>query len=117
MSRFFKPSEMACKCGCGGTINDNELYTYLDIARDFADIPFVINSGYRCEAHNKAVGGKPTSSHTKGLAVDIKATTSTQRAKILHGLVLAGFTRIGIAKSFIHADLDTDKSQDVCWLY
>lgn len=116
MSRFFKPSEMACGC-CGKCEMNEDLYTYLDIAREFADVPFIINSGYRCEAHNKAIGGKPTSSHIKGLAVDIKATTSTQRSKILHGLVLAGFTRIGIAKDFIHADLDTDKVQDVCWLY
>ena len=117
MSKYFKPSEMACKCGCGKSYMDNDIYTYLDIAREFADVPFVINSGYRCEKHNKAVGGKETSSHLKGLAVDIKATTSRDRAKIIHGLVLAGFTRIGIGREFVHADMDMDKSQDVMWLY
>ena len=28
-----------------------------------------------------------------------------------------GFTRIGIANSFIHVDLDFDKSQNVIWTY
>ena len=31
----------------------------------------VINSGYRCPELNKAVGGVPTSQHTKGEAVDV----------------------------------------------
>jgi len=117
MSRYFKNEEFTCKCGCGLNNFDKETLISLDIAREFADTPFVINSGCRCEKHNKAVGGKETSSHLKGFAVDIKAITSIQRSRILHGLVLAGFTRIGIAKSFIHADMDVDKAQDVCWLY
>ena len=33
--------------------------------------PIIINSGYRSEAVNKAVGGVPTSNHTTGCAVDI----------------------------------------------
>ena len=35
------------------------------------DAPIIINSGYRSEAVNKAVGGVPTSNHTTGCAVDI----------------------------------------------
>ena len=35
------------------------------------DYPIIINSGYRSEAVNKAVGGVPTSNHTTGCAVDI----------------------------------------------
>ena len=31
----------------------------------------VINSGYRCPELNKAVGGVPTSQHTKGEAADV----------------------------------------------
>ena len=33
--------------------------------------PIIINSGFRSEAVNKAVGGVPTSNHTTGCAVDI----------------------------------------------
>ena len=35
------------------------------------DIPFVISSGYRCEALNKAVGGVANSYHLQGKACDI----------------------------------------------
>lgn len=34
--------------------------------------PIIINSGYRSPKVNKAIGGKPTSSHQYGLAVDFK---------------------------------------------
>lgn len=35
--------------------------------------PIIITSGFRSSELNKAVGGKPTSQHTKGEAVDITA--------------------------------------------
>lgn len=35
------------------------------------DIPFVISSGYRCEALNKAVGGVANSYHLQGKACDL----------------------------------------------
>lgn len=39
--------------------------------RDAWDEPLAINSGYRCQEVNKAVGGVPTSQHTKGEAADV----------------------------------------------
>ena len=36
------------------------------------DDPIIINSGYRSEAVNKAVGGAPSSNHLSGCAADIK---------------------------------------------
>lgn len=39
--------------------------------RDLYGKPMKINSGYRCDSLNKAVGGVPTSQHTKGEAADI----------------------------------------------
>ena len=36
------------------------------------DEPIVINSGFRSEAVNKAVGGSPTSNHLTGCAADIR---------------------------------------------
>lgn len=86
-------------------------------ARSIAKIPFVINSGYRTPLHNTRVGGSPNSSHMKGLAADIRVTSDSERAKILGALIKAGFTRIGIARNFIHVDSDFDKSQNVFWLY
>ena len=99
-----------------GNMNQ-EFLLKLDEAREKADIPFVINSAYRTPEHNAKIGGKPNSSHLKGLAVDISVTNSTQRFIVLKALIQVGFHRIGVAKTFIHVDDDKDKSQQVIWTY
>ena len=43
----------------------------LDPLREWYGKPIHIESGYRCPALNKAVGGVPTSYHLKGCAADI----------------------------------------------
>ena len=88
----------------------------LDEAREFAGIPFIINSAYRSPSHPESIKN-PTSSHIKGLAVDIKAKDSITRFKVLDALIAVGFNRIGIAGTFIHVDLDLDKSHNVIWTY
>ena len=92
-----------------GLLMDNDFVLLLNEARKMANIPFIINSGYRSKHHNSLVGGKSDSSHLKGLAVDIKCTNSRDRYIILHSLIYCGFHRIGINKSFIHVDMDERK--------
>ena len=113
----FDMSEFMCSCGCRGNDMDSRFLGKLDYARAQAGVPFVINSGYRCATHNKTVGGKPTSAHTTGHAVDIAVANSHQRFKILEALIRANFQRIGIAKTFIHVDDDQTKPKEVTWLY
>ena len=115
--KYFKQIEFASpdKKGSGALMHKGMLLA-LDNARELADTPFNINSGYRTVKHNKAEGGKYDSSHLIGWAVDISCKTSVNREKIIRGLILAGFKRIGIAKTFIHADMDPDKP-DCIWLY
>ena len=105
---YFKLSEFDCPC-CGKNNISKDLIDKLNVARYMAKTAFVINSGYRCEKHNKSVGGSKDSSHLKGLAVDIKATSGTKRFIIAKALFDAGFDRIGIVKTFIHCDIDNDK--------
>ena len=95
---------------------DVDFLIKLDKAREFAKVPFVINSAYRSPEHKESIKN-PTSSHIKGLAVDIKATDSRTRYKVLNALMHVGFNRIGIADTFIHVDDDKDKSQQVIWTY
>jgi len=107
MSKYFKEIEYNM---------DLDFLSKLDKAREYAGIPFVINSAYRSPDHPESIKN-PTSSHIKGLAVDIKANNSRTRYKVLEALIHVGFNRIGIADSFIHVDDDKEKSSNVIWTY
>jgi uncharacterized protein YcbK (DUF882 family) len=113
--KYFKLSEFDDAPGTGKNMK-KEFLTKLDKARAIADVPFKITSGYRSKETNKRVGGVSTSSHLKGLAADISCKDSSTRQKIVNALIQVGFTRIGIADTFIHCDTDKDKN-DAIWLY
>jgi len=102
--------------GSGKKVSD-ELISMLDIARKKYGKSVVINSGYRTPEHNKSVGGTPESSHIKGLAADIACNNSTDSFKLEGVLREVGFKRIGMGSTFIHVDIDKDKSQNVLWTY
>lgn len=112
---FFEEHEFECSC-CERVVVSRELVLMLDLARELAETAFVITSGYRCKKHNQDVGGVKNSSHLKGLAVDIAVPDNVTRLKILRGLIIAGFRRIGIGKDFIHVDIDSTKPNNI-WLY
>lgn len=121
--KYFKLSEFDCPFeeGSGSKMN----YTFLeklDQARGLAGIPFKITSGYRTKEYNEDLirrnyKASKNSSHLKALASDISVKDSKSRFIVFNSLLLAGFTRIGIADTFIHVDLDTDKTQNVIWTY
>ena len=103
---------------------DESLLQMLDEVREKFDKPIHITSGYRTYAHNEKVGGKIPdengnggSSHLKGLAVDIACNNSVNRFDLINCLIEVGFSRIGIADGFIHADIDSNKSRGVMWTY
>ena len=102
--------------GSGKNMSD-ELLHMLDATRKKFGKPIKINSGYRSKAHNKLVGGTSGSSHLKGLAVDIACNNSVDRFNLCEVLREIGFKRIGVGKTFIHIDIDKNKSQHVMWLY
>ncbi len=109
--------EFRCKgknC-CGGKVSlDSEFFSRARRARVISGCPYVINSGYRCEKHNKEEGST-SRNHTSGKAMDIQAEDGPTRGRILKGLYAAGFVRVGIGKTFIHAD--TSKDVESCWIY
>lgn len=164
--KYFKESEFLCKCDnsdCPGKefLVLSDTVTKLDKARDIFGEPIILNSAERCWAHNKAVGGSPTSSHLvedseagmtqKCRALDIRHETdqeiydalswkngdlngsemfwymlqvigdpsnfNNETVRILRSLIMAGFTRFGIAKNFIHVDTDINKHSHVVWTY
>lgn len=100
-----------------GQMMSKKLLSKLDMIREELGKPIHINSGYRTEAHNKKVGGTSKSSHLKGLAVDISCKNSLDRFKLVDLFMKYEITRIGVADTFIHIDIDKDKSQHVMWTY
>ena len=115
--KYFIKEEFECPC-CGECHMDMGFMLRLDRARYTAGVPFIINSGYRCEKHNMEVpGASETSSHPKGLAVDIKCTDSGIRYNMRQALIAEGFTRMGTRKDFIHVDDDRSKPQRKDWVY
>lgn len=117
-AKYFTEAEFRkCTPPCSLQDMSQTLMTRLDNARYQAGIPFVLNSCYRSVAYEKSKGRAGTSSHTKGLAVDIRCNSDANRYKIVTALLDNGFTRIGIGKTYIHADIDTAKTQKVIWHY
>lgn len=54
----------------------------LDPLRKSWGSPLRVNSGYRCPALNKAVGGATGSHHVRGMAADVTAGSRAKNAKL-----------------------------------
>lgn len=75
----FEVSDKAKELNINNEINSQEIKdaikslvdSVLQPLRDAWGKPLAINSGYRCKELNAAVGGVPTSQHTKGEAADV----------------------------------------------
>ena len=120
LSENFLRREFVCPC-CGKEEIKDDLVFRLQIARDATRVyhayyVMIINSGWRCEKHNREVGGSETSAHLKGLAADIKCEDSKTRFHLLTGLLKAGFNRIEVGGKHIHVDTDKTKDKEVLWL-
>ncbi len=121
-TRNIKRHEVICPC-CKQERMVQLFIDFLQAGRDIAGIPFHFNSGWRCIFHNRILGSKDTSSHIKGLAVDISAKTPGIRMTIVRSLILAAemyeerFAEYGYRlriiiypkKGFIHVDIDPVK--------
>ena len=107
-TKNFKVSEFACK-HCGENKVQQKLINMLQIIRDEAGIPIRVNSGYRCEVHNKNVGGVKGSQHTLGVAADLSCAKG---AKFLLNIVQKLYNEKKLPdlqfckeyKSWIHVD-------------
>lgn len=115
--KYFKKKDFDCKCGCGLNNINQELVDNLNTLRELLKEPIIINSACRCLKHNKNIGSSDTSTHLKGLAVDISAKNSNYRYKLLKVILFFGIKRVGIEKDFIHIDIDKEKFQDLIFLY
>ena len=127
ISKNFTHGEVACKCGgCRGAAKISpDLIVRLQAMRDEYG-PIRVNSGVRCRKHPESKA-RPTSSHVPadhgdsegrvGHAVDIWTPNSGRRFRLLAAAIAAGFTRIGLGKTFLHLDNARKKAQNVAWDY
>lgn len=115
LSRHFKLEEFACRCGCETTAEDidTNLVYQLQKLRDAFGLPLKINSGYRCPAHNKAIGGAKYSQHKLGKAVDIDTTHffPADRYRLMQLVFRLGtFRGVLVYPTFIHLDTRSGNS-------
>lgn len=91
----------------------------LDRLRDFLGFPLFVSSAFRPVDYELKRGRNGKSAHCKGLAIDLKCSDSQKRFQIVAAALSPGFmfTRIGIAPTFIHLDIDDTLPQCVMWLY
>ena len=80
IGNYFEDYEFACKCNRHNVVDgknvldhviDKRLVDVLDKIRERVGRPVYIESGYRCEDHNREVGGVTNSQHVLGTAADI----------------------------------------------
>lgn len=102
---FFSRSEMQCRCGCGGADIDLKFGGRLDRLRMLLGKPVVVLSGFRCEAHNAAVGGAKGSYHVKGRAADLwYGERQVRLSELYEAARMAGMTGFGFYGRFLHVD-------------
>ena len=58
--------------------NMKRVCEWLEVLRERAGTPIIINSGYRSPQLNKKIGGVPTSNHLTGCAADIRVENMEQ---------------------------------------
>ena len=116
LSKHFTTKEFECQCAnddCIDQIIECSLIEKLEAIRQEIAIPIKVTSGFRCTKHQEALRNSGTltvvakkSTHELGQAADIKAQMPIDE---LEKVCAKHFQSIGIAKTFLHCDLRTDK--------
>lgn len=117
ISKNFKRSEFACKCGCGMDTVDYALLHGLEALRENlttlagSDVRIRITSGNRCRTYNDKVGGEVFSQHLRSRAADIQCEqlVDGQWEPIAPGIIAdeaekLPFGGVGRYNTFTHVD-------------
>lgn len=116
LSKHFNVREFRCKCGRNHNTEINpELISKLEVLyKQLNCKKIIVNSGYRCSAHDKAVGGNGCGQHTKGNAADIvcygadgKIISTKKVACEAQEVGFGGIGNIDSTYTAIHVDVRT----------
>lgn len=76
----------------------------LEPVRERLGKPIMVNSGFRCPVHNRAVGGATGSQHVKGEAADVRFQDSRFKVQDLAKAIVANGTwdQLILYPTFVH---------------
>lgn len=143
LSPHLTTGEVTCRDGCGYGLAaaewPPELPAHFELMRYLVGRPLYVTSGARCEIHNANSGGKENSAHRRLHALDLAASGGRDRIELilattiatsitsaaispaegleLYRKTLAAIRGLGIARGFIHVDLDDDLPRPAAWTY
>lgn len=108
LSPHFTSDDFDCKCSlptCDHTLIDDDLIDGLEMLWVRVD-GLWLSSGFRCGAHNRAVGGEPGSYHMLGKAGDAQSHSLPQQVQTIAGSIFVFKNGgIGRGKTFTHLDV------------
>lgn len=120
LSEHFFSEEFVCSCPCNMVRIELRIVDALEKLREFInDLPITILSGYRCAAHNKAVGGVENSAHKHGVGADVRVDAMSAEDLFRKAKELGIFTGIGLSveDNYVHVDVMDRPVPLVCWGY
>ena len=104
---YFRPKELACKCGCNTNEFDDEFLVTLNVIREECGFSFPLSSAYRCPLHPIEARKETLGAHCSGKAVDILCTGESA-LEVIRVAQAHGINRIGVQQKgggrFIHLD-------------
>lgn len=105
LSENFNLKEFECPC-CHTVLLNPLLVLKLQKLRDEWGLPLIITSGYRCDLHNREVGGVIRSLHKVGQAADVRVP-GTEHGKFRALALGCGFTKVLCygSKNFVHIEI------------
>lgn len=111
LSEHFRVEEFHCGCAgadCHLTLLHPHLVSALQTLRSRLGRPLRLTSGYRCQRHNRQVGGRRRSYHTRGMAADVACASPEaleELARAAAEVPAVGAIGRYPLRSFVHLDV------------